>query len=116
MVATLAMVWLIMGFDLSFHKAQLGQAVNWVGYRVTHWKEGVKAEIEPSFLQDIKDATAELLARSFVGIKKLRSYTGRCTHVSNLLFAWRPFFGPSLGGFFIYFFGSSAHQQAGFEQ
>ena len=45
-------------------------------------------------MQDLKDATAELLARNFVGIKKLRSYAGRCTHVSNLLFAWRPFLDP----------------------
>ena len=32
MTASLVMCWLILGFDMSFNKAQRAPEVNWVGY------------------------------------------------------------------------------------
>ena len=35
MAATLVLFWLVLGWDLSYHKAQLGAMAGWVGYSIT---------------------------------------------------------------------------------
>ena len=87
----LTMIWLILGYNLSFHKAQKGFSVNWVGYTITTMEEKVRAQIKYSFLKDLATATKEILSKNVIGRRKLRKYTGSANHVSNLLFAWRPF-------------------------
>ena len=86
--------WLVMGFELAMRKAQFGQEIDWVGYAIKVTNKSVTASIKPSFLDNLMGMTKELMKKNFIKLKDLRSYTGRATHVSNLLFAWRPFLDP----------------------
>ena len=42
-VAIIIMAWMVLGFSMAFHKAQLAKTVDWVGYKVSSLYEAVKA-------------------------------------------------------------------------
>ena len=90
-VSMLCLIWLVLGFSLSFHKAQYGHQVVWVGYQLTSHGDCVTAAIKQSFMDNLRQTTEDILKRNVVGHRKLKSYTGCANHVANLLFAWRPF-------------------------
>ena len=85
------LLWRALGFDLATHKAQLGPQVNWIGYEVSDSALDTTLSIKKSFMQELLSDTQELSRKNVVGKRALRSYTGRCNHIANLLFAWRPF-------------------------
>ena len=86
--------WLVMGFELAMKKAQFGQEIDWVGYTIKVTNESVTVSIKQSFLDNLMEMTKGLMKKNFIKLKDLRSYTGRATHVSNVLFSWRPFLDP----------------------
>ena len=45
-VAIIVMAWMVLGFSMAFHKAQLAETVDWVGYKISSFEEAVKAEIK----------------------------------------------------------------------
>ena len=87
----LCLIWLVLGFSLSFHKAQHGHQVVWVGYQLTSHGDCVTAAINQSFMDSLRQTTDDILKKNVIGHRKLKSYTGCANHVANLLFAWRPF-------------------------
>ena len=98
MAATLVLFWLVLGWDLSYHKAQLGATVGWVGYSITIQEDEVVAEIKAEFMDELKALTQNILSRPRISMDELRSYAGKANHVANLVYYWRPFFGPVMGG------------------
>ena len=89
----LIIVWRTLGLDLATHKAQLGDKVTWVGYDIVSHSGGATVSIKASFLTDLLEDTVNILSSDVVGLRELRSYTGRANHVSDLLFGWKPFLG-----------------------
>ena len=57
MVSVVVLLWLILGWDLSYHKAQLTKAVAWVGYKIEAGKDEVKASIKEEFMQEFLEFT-----------------------------------------------------------
>ena len=90
-VAKLVLLWRALGFDLATHKAQLGPRVNWIGYEVSDDILATTLSIKKTFMEELLVDTLALSSKNVVGKRSLRSFTGRCNHVANLLFAWRPF-------------------------
>ena len=45
-IALMALAWLIMGFGLSFHKAQRGSGVDWDGYVIAAHGSTVRIQIK----------------------------------------------------------------------
>ena len=91
LLSILTMGWLIMGYTMAFHKAQLGRRAAWVGYQIEDTKLGTSIMIKESFLDELRADTTRLMRKNIIGIKELRSYTGRANHVAGLMFIWRPF-------------------------
>ena len=91
LMAVVTMAWLALGFDMAFHKAQFGHKVTWIGYQLTDTASTLYAQIKESFLKDLLADSLKTLKKNIIGLKELRSYTGRCNHVSCLLWLWRPF-------------------------
>ena len=90
-IASVVMLWLMMGFSLAYHKGQFGREVCWVGYDLKATHDGIEASIKAQFMKDFVEATTATGANNIIGKKALQSYAGRANHISNLLKAWRPF-------------------------
>ena len=90
-IASVVMLWLMMGFDLAYHKGQFGHEVCWVGYDLKATKMGIEASIKADFMKDFSDVTAKLGSKNIISKRALQSYAGKANHISNLLKAWRPF-------------------------
>eukprot|EP00974_Lingulodinium_polyedra_P066489 6435583-Lingulodinium_polyedra.AAC.1 len=54
---------------------------------------GVEASIKPAIFQDLTEQVRVALNANVPARKKLLSLAGRASHVSTLLWAWRPFCG-----------------------
>ena len=90
-VVILIVFWRTLGFSLATHKAQLASSVSWIGYDIEATGTGVTVSIKKAFLDDLLKDTEHFLKKNIIGIRLLRSYTGRANHIANLLFGWRPF-------------------------
>ena len=97
MVSVVVLLWLILGWDLSYHKAQLTKAVAWVGYRIEAGKDEVRASIKEEFMNELKTLVQDTLKQNTITHAELRSLAGKANHVATLIIAWRPFFGPAMG-------------------
>ena len=53
--------------------------------------------IKEDFMVDLAAEATQLLGKDMISRKSLRSFTGKCNHVANLLYGWRPFYGPTVG-------------------
>ena len=42
-------------------------------------------------MNELAEDTQNMTKKNLLGMKALRSYTGRCNHVANILYGWRPF-------------------------
>ena len=85
------LIWLILGWSLSYHKAQLGKSVGWIGYKLEIGENHVIAKIKEEFMKEFHDLTVELLAKPKLTLDALRSYAGKANHVAALIYQWRPF-------------------------
>ena len=84
------MVWLLLGSDLAYHKAQFGPKVNWIGYVLQREEALIRAIIKESFMHDFAKSTTALMNGNVIKTTALRKYTGQANHVAGLLFGWRP--------------------------
>ena len=90
-MATLLMLWLLLGFTLAVHKGQRGKKVVRVGYQLQITPESIVATLKPSFMNDFAALTKDILSHNVPSLKTLRRYAGQANHISGFLFAWRPF-------------------------
>ena len=67
-----------MGFDVSFHKGQFGQKVDWVGYTIQSAPEKILISIKEDFMEELASSTAGLLKRNFIKVKDLRPFYRMC--------------------------------------
>ena len=87
----LILIWLILGWALSYHKAQLGKSVGWIGYKLEVGEGHAAAIIKEERTKQLHDLTVELLAKPKLTLDSLRSYAGKAYHVAALIYQWRPF-------------------------
>ena len=92
--ARVILFWLVLGYDLSWHKGQIGQDVDWIGFHIAHTPQSMTAEIKGDYMEDLLNITERIKAMNIVPRKMLQSYAGKCSHVANLLFAWKPYLEP----------------------
>ena len=90
-IARLVLLWRIMGFDLATHKAQMHDHVTWVGYDVRDEGETTAVSINQGFMKDLLIEARIIMGRNMVSRKALTKFTGKCNHVANLVYDWRPF-------------------------
>ena len=89
-VAILIIAWRLLGVNLAIQKGQLGMIADWVGITVSVHARGVLASIQHSRIQEIKQLAHDIVGKNVIGLKELRSFTGKCQSVASLLFMWRP--------------------------
>ena len=92
--ARVVLFWLVLGYDLSWHKGQLGHDIDWIGFHIAHTPQSVTAEIKGDYMEDLLSITERIKTMNIVPRKTLQSYAGKCSHVANLLFAWKPYLEP----------------------
>ena len=93
-VALLMLVWTILGVSLAIDKGQFGPHVDWIGVELSVHSSnsgGVMASILASRMDEIKVMADDIARNNVVGLKLLRTFTGKCQSVASLLFTWRPF-------------------------
>ena len=99
-ITCMVMLWLSLGWGLSFHKGQHGVSVDWIGYRLTTTDEGVTISIKEAFMKDYATEVDELLTMRRIYLNELQSFTGRTNHIACLLYAWRPFISELWGAIY----------------
>ena len=92
--ARLIMLWLALGYDLSWHKGQFAAEVDWVGYQLQPNASHVTASINEEFMDNLLELTREINSLNIIPRKTMQTVAGKCSHVANMLFAWRPFLDP----------------------
>ena len=90
-IAAMTLFWLVLGWGLSFHKGQWGKQIEWIGFQFLIDEDGVEAKIKGSSMKDFTRDAAYYLHPGRIQLATLRSFTGRTSHIANLLYAWRPF-------------------------
>jgi hypothetical protein len=89
--ALFILLWRTLGFPLQFVKAMLGPKVTWIGAELALVPLGVQARAKKDILDDLT-ADMDAIEASNCPTKKLvRSFAGRCSHVSTLIPVWKPF-------------------------
>ena len=63
----------------------------WIGATLRVMPSGLEASIKKSILDELRAQVLDILKSNVVSRKVLRSFAGRCNHVSTLLWPWRPF-------------------------
>ena len=84
-------LWLVLGWDLSYHKRQYNTAVNWIGYTIITSAQYVEAQIKKSFMSGFTGLAQQTLRNHVISKDELRSLAGKSNHISTLIYAWRPF-------------------------
>ena len=90
LASLMVLLWLILGWSLSYHKAQFGKSVGWIGYKLEIGENQVIAKIKEEFMKEFHDLTVEMLAKPKLTLDSLRSYAGQANHVAGMLFSERP--------------------------
>ena len=92
-VSVLILVWRVLGFKLAFKKGQLGNAVCWVGYDIATDADAhtIRVSIKKEFMEELTAMTQDFLKRNVVGRRDLKSYTGKVSHVANMIWVIKPF-------------------------
>eukprot|EP00971_Amphidinium_carterae_P263477 5227437-Amphidinium_carterae.1 len=74
-----------LGFDLAFHKGQMGSAVIWIGACITTRWDEIIVGVKQQMLVDISRLLTEAEQSNTYAIKGLRALAGKCLHVSSLV-------------------------------
>ena len=82
---------MVLGWALSYHKAQLGTVVHWIGYTLQVDQTAVVAKIKADFMTDFRSLTLDIMKNRYVSLDALRSYAGKANHIAALIMSWRPF-------------------------
>jgi hypothetical protein len=85
------LIWSALDFPLSLRKAVRDFSVTWTSAIFTPYPGGLQVQVKEAIVQDAEEMTHKLMLGNTVSKKKLRSYTGKLTHISSVVEAIRPF-------------------------
>jgi hypothetical protein len=85
------LIWLVLGFPMSFPKAHSGKSLAWIGVQLTIGPGCMSAEITAERLAELLGTTERFLQLNVLPRKEVRSFVGQCQHVANTISVWRPF-------------------------
>ena len=94
MIAAIILTWEALGFKLAYGKGQLGHKVTWIGGTLECRKDGIRATVKESTLEDIRAGLAKALEGNVIPLKSLHSLVGKINHAAGLLVIIRPFMEP----------------------
>ena len=84
LIATvLALFWRALGWQLSYHKGQLGKTVDWIGFTFKITADGISVEIKADFMSEFRKSVVELLRLPKVSLGEVQSFAGRANHIPN---------------------------------
>ena len=89
--AVLVGVWLALGFELAFPKAQRGVQVDWIGFRLVVWPHQVEVWIDAEKAEEICTEANAMQKENVIGLARLRTFAGKCSNTASLIPTWRPF-------------------------
>jgi hypothetical protein len=90
-VATIIIVWRVMGFDLSFRKGEYGSKAHWIGCWAITARLRVTAGINEDKIVELRELLQEYIPANVIPLKTLRSIGGKANNMATLLHVWRPF-------------------------
>ena len=94
LIAAFTLFWMILGIKLAFPKAQSGHSVVWIGAHLSYQPDGVQVAIKDETAQDLMATVSQFLQGNLIPLQRLRSFTGKCSHIASLIPVWRPFLRP----------------------
>ena len=74
----------LLGFDLSFHKAQRGTTVTWIGGLIEIKPHEVIVSIPREKLDDLSNIVEDMLGKNVVAVKAVRQLAGKSNHFASL--------------------------------
>ena len=87
-VAVAVLVWRLLGFDLSFQKAQRGTTtVTWIGGLIEVKPHEVIVSIPREKIEDLLEIVNEMLGRNVVSVRAVRQLAGKSNHFASLVYA-----------------------------
>ena len=90
-VATAVLIWSIMGFWLTFHNAQRGTTIVWIGAHIDFARDRVVISIPEPKLTHFFASVEDTLKLNVVGIRSVRTLARKANHFASILYVWRPF-------------------------
>ena len=87
-------LWRVMGFPLSWSKAQLGKRVDWIGASIEIKVDAVLVQPQPSKITSAAALTIQLAKRPIVTVKQLQSYAGQLNFMAGIVPYIYPFVHP----------------------
>ena len=103
LIAMTCILWLSLGFPLSWAKGCRGPRADWIGahFSITNSRQyeerGITVRIMDDLFQSAQVMLVDVLGLNVVAKKKLRQLTGKLSNIANLLWPWRPFLRPLYG-------------------
>ena len=92
MTAVVVLTWRLLGVGLAFAKGQRGDAVDWIGARLSIESSRTLAiTIVKARLDELAGLCTQLARKNTVTLKELRSYAGKCQSMATIIYTWRPF-------------------------
>ena len=76
---------------MAFPKAQMGALVSWIGVDLRIQPLAVEASIPEEKLKSLLAIIQGMASSNVLPVKELRSFAGKATNISTLLYMWRPF-------------------------
>jgi hypothetical protein len=90
-ICVMVVVWLCMGFELAYPKAQRGKRAEWIGNVIRLYPDRVEVWISQEKVDDLWELISEMTSGNLVGVKKLRTFAGKASFIAALVIIWRPF-------------------------
>ena len=85
------LVWESLNFQLAYQKGQLGRSIDWIGGFLVVQRDGVRAKVKQTILEDIVVDLIRILSANLVSKKELHSLVGKLGLAAGLLVTMRPF-------------------------
>jgi hypothetical protein len=89
--AMILAIWGALGLPLSLEKAVRGKVVTWTSATFTPEPGCVTVQVKQAIIDDTKALVLEALTKNLFSIKKLRTLTGKLTHIASLVMILEPF-------------------------
>ena len=88
---SVALIWaLVAGYQLAWHKTEVGVDLRWIGAQITFCPSDVKIRIPKDRVAELLGLTTEFLQGSVVGVRRLRTYAGILSFFAGMVPLFRP--------------------------
>ena len=89
---SVAFLWFeVTGFPVAWHKVSHGASVDWIGGRLERTDKGVTASIPEAKTLALTARSVDILHRTTITLRELRSFTGAVSFVAGIIPHLRPF-------------------------